>query len=184
MPIFARAKLVIHDDCLSPVRGGPLPGVPYITLDYSGPNPQNIYHKIKELLVSIWKVDASEIQERDFVWDRSKGTEKFRVRFEVIKDLDRFSFVHIIVRLNGEAKPSKEFGKEGKATIRIEGRLRTEYPQDTLWQRSLLYEMARVFYHRVFYEEKRKRYLEDCRVDISRFITDLKSFLAILSKHA
>ncbi|MDI6798789.1 MAG: hypothetical protein QMD12_02215 [Candidatus Aenigmarchaeota archaeon] len=182
MPIFARTKLVIHDDCLAPVRGGPLPGVPYIILNYTGPNPQNLYHKIKELLISVWKVEASEVQERDFSWDRSRGEEKFRVTFDMIKDKDNFSFVQVIVRLEGEAKPSREFGKEGTATIRVEGRLRTEYPQDTLWQRSLLYEMARVFYHRVIYEERRKKYLEECRTDITKFLSEIKSFLAILSK--
>jgi len=182
MPIFARAKLVIHDDCLSPAPGSPYPGLPYTTLEYKGPNPQKIYHKIKELFVTIWKIDPHELQERDVSWDRSKGEEKFRVTFDMIKDLDVFSFIQVTVELSGSAKPSKEFGSEGSATLRIEGKLRTEYPQDTLWQRSLLYEMFRVFYHRVIYEGRRKKYLEDCRTDILRFIQEIKSFLNVLAR--
>lgn len=176
MPVFARTKLMIHEDCLAP------PGAPFVIINYSGPNPQNIYPQIKKLFGTIFKAAESELQERNFFWDRSGAVEKFGVTFDMIRDLDAFSFMQIIVDLSGEAKPSKEFGKEGSATIRIDGRIRTEYPQDTLWQRSLLYEMFRVFYHRVIYEEKRRKYKEQCREMISGFQTHLKSFLNILPK--
>ena len=182
MPIFARTKLVIHDDCLSPAPGSPYPGLPFVTLNYRGPNPQKIYHKIKELFVTIWKIDPHELQERDFKWDISKGEEKFSVTFDMVKDLDRFSFIQVVVSLKGNARPSKEFGKEGSATIKVEGKLRTEYPQDTFWQRNILYEMVRIFLHRVFYEEKRKKYKEECRANLIRFLEELKSFLNMLPK--
>jgi hypothetical protein len=94
--------------------------------------------------------------------------------------MDTFSFVQIIIDLSGESKPSKEFGKEGSATIRITGRMRTEYPQDTVWQRSLLYEMFRVFYHRVIYDERRMKYKEQCRTWILQMQEEIKSFLNIL----
>jgi hypothetical protein len=176
MPVFARTKLLIHDDCLSP------PGVPYITLDYSGPNPQNIYKKIRELFASIWKVGEDEIQEREVSWDRTAASEKFRVRFEVVKDMDVFSFILIMVDLSGEAKHSRQFGKEGTARIRIETALRTEYPQDTIWQRSLLYEMFRVFYHKLIYQDMRKKYLRQCKEETLRMHEELKSFLNLLPK--
>ncbi len=182
MPVFARTKLLIHDDCLSVAPGSVLPGVPYLLLNYEGPNPQKLYEKIKELLFTIFKHDPGELQERDVVWDRSEAGEKFRVRFELVKDMDRFTFLQIIVTLSGEARPSKEFGKEGKASVRIEGRVRTEYPQDTLWERSLLYEMFRVLYHRLIYEERRQRYKNECREMLLRFQDELKSFLNILAR--
>ena len=182
MPVFARTKLVIHDDCLATAPGSVLPGVPYLLLTYEGPNPQRLYEKIKELFATIFRHDPGELQERDFVWDKSEAGEKFRVRFELIKDMDRFSFIQVIVTLEGEARPSKEFGREGKAKIRIEGRLRTEYPQDTLWQRSLFYEMFRVLYHRLIYEEKRQRYKNQCREWLLRFQDELKAFLNILPR--
>lgn len=176
MPIFARAKLVIHDDCLAP------PGNPVISLNYKGPNPQNLYKKIKELIFTIWKADAADLQEREFVWDRSAAEEKFSVRFDMVKDLDRFTFVQILITLSGNARHSRQFGREGEATIKIEGRIRTEYPQDTLWQRSLIYEMFRVFYHKVIYEESRKKYKNQCRQDIFRLQEEIKSFLNLLPK--
>jgi hypothetical protein len=176
MPVFARTKLVIHDDCLVP------PEPSFITLNYSGPNPQKIYPYIKKLMLTIFKADEKDLQEREFFWDRSKAEEKFKVKFDLIKDLDTFSFMEVEVSLEGNVKPSKEFGKEGEVKLKIEAWIRTEYPQDTIWQRSLLYEMFRVFYHKVIYEETRKRYKEECKELVGRFATELKSFLNLLPK--
>jgi len=175
MPVFARTKMVIHDDCLTPP-------VPFLTLDYSGPNPQNLYKKIKDLLINVWKVEPGDVQERTFDWDRTAAGEKFSIKLEATKDLDTFSFFFITISLSGEAKHSREFGREGSAKIEIEPKLRTEYPQDTIWQRSLLYEMFRVFYHRVIYQSTRERYLRQCRELTERFQEEIKSFLNVLPK--
>jgi len=35
----------------------------------------------------------------------------------------------------------------------------TEYPQDTLWQKSIVYEMLRRLWHRLFYHHKRMQWL-------------------------
>jgi len=176
MPVFARTKLMIHDDCIAP------PGPNYITLDYSGPNPQNIYKKIRELLMSIWKVGVDEIREKEVSWDRTTAAEKFKVKFEVVKDMDTFTFILITVDFEGEAKHSRQFGKEGTAKITMESVLRTEYPQDTLYQRSLLYEMFRTFYHKLIYEDTRKKYLRQCKEETLRMQEELKSFLNLLPK--
>jgi len=175
MPVFARTKLMIHEDCL-------VPGTAFLTLNYSGPNPQELYTKIKEIFFTVFKHEAGELQEREFSWDRSGGKERFKVRFDLTKDMDTFTFVQMLVDLDGEAQPSRQFGKEGTAKIQIEGRLRTEYPQDTLWQRSLFYEMFRVFYHKVIYEETRRRYKDQCRDWCMKFQEELKAFLNILPK--
>jgi len=175
MPIFARAKLLIHDDCL-------IPAAPHAIIEYKGPNPQNLYKKVKELLVSVWRVDPGDVQEREFTWDRSAAGEKFKVRFEAIKDLDTFSFYYITLSLSGEAKHSREFGREGSARIEIDPRLRTEYPQDTIWQRSLFYEMLRMLWHKMIYQGTRLRYLQECRELAEKFHEEIKSFLNLLPK--
>ena len=174
MPIFARTRLIIHDDCLSP------PGLPFVTLNYTGPNPQNLYTQIKKLCETIFRAERGEVQERNYFWDRSSAEEKFQVKWEVVKDLDRFTYMIIEIDFDGSAKPSKTFGKEGKANVRIEGILRTEYPQDTVWQRSIFYEIFRVFYHKVIYEETRKQFKIKCRDSINSFSEEIKSFLNIL----
>jgi hypothetical protein len=133
-------------------------------------------------LASILKADPNEIKEKRVSWDRTTASEKFDISFEIVKDMDTFSFMLVTVDLKGEAKHSRQFGKEGTAEIRIESALRTEYPQDTLWQRSLFYEIFRVFYHKLIYEDIRKRYLRQCKEETLRMHEELKSFLNILPK--
>jgi hypothetical protein len=174
MPIFARAKLLIHDYCLFPLHRA--------TLEFSGPNPQNAVEQSKKLLFQIWNVVEKEFQEREFKWDRTTAKEDFHLRWEIIKDLDTFSFYHVTIDIDGFAKPSKEFGKEGSVKIVIEPRLRTEYPQETVWQRSLPYELFRVLYHKLVYESQRKKYLEECRIMMTNFNDGIRAFFNILSK--
>jgi len=172
--VFARTKLVIHDDCLPP------PGK--IILSYTGPNPQNLYHQIKKLFSTIFKAEEKDIQEKEISWDRSKAEETFSIKFEMIKGLDNFTNMQINVDLSGSAKPSREFGKEGNVTIKIEAFIRTEYPQDTLWQRSLFYEIFRVFYHRVIYKDTREKFKGRCIELVKHFQSELKSFLNLLQR--
>jgi len=181
MPIFARTKLIIHEDCLE-VSGSPLPGKKFMTLEYSGPNPQAAYYQAKKLLAQITRVPENEIIERDFTWRREGEEENFSVTFDVIKDMDRFSFIQISISMKGKIKPSKEFGKEGNLSINIEGVLRTEYPQDTLWQRSLIYEMFRTFYHKFIYEDARKKYKQECVDIMNEVYSSLKEFLNVLPR--
>lgn len=182
MPVFARTKLLIHEDCLQPAPGSGMPGREYLTLAYTGPNPQNIYPQIKKLFSTVFKAEEKEIQEKEVTWDRSKPEEVFKIKFEVIKDFDAFTFMQINVELSGTAKPSKEFGKEGHVDIKIEAWLRTEYPQDTIWERSLFYELFRVLHYRVAYKDTRQRYKERCVELVNHFQLELKSFLNILPK--
>jgi hypothetical protein len=174
MPVFARTKLLLHDYCFYPV--------PYATFNYSGPNPQKAYEYLKKLFVTILNVDEREIQEREFKWDRSGEEESFHIQWEIIKDLDTFSFQYVSISLDGKARVSKQFGKEGTIKIRVEPRIRTEYPQETVWQRSLIYEMFRVFYHRVIYDNTRKKYIENCRAEMGRFNEEMRSFFNLLPR--
>ena len=182
MPIFARTKLVIHDDCFEMAPGSALPGRPSIVLNYNGPNPQRIYYQIKKVLTSVLRIREDEIVERDFKWDRNSPEESLSTTLEYVKDMDRFTFIHIIVKLKAKMKPSKEFGKEGSATISIEGWLRTEYPQDNFWQRSIFYEMLRVFFHKVIYKSTRMKYKQECVSLLNQIQLEIKEFLNALPK--
>lgn len=174
LPVFQRTRIMIQDYCFIPR--------PVATLEYAGPNPQNAFEYIRKLFGSLININEKEVQEREFRWDRSAGKEDFHVRWEVIKDLDTFTFMNLVIVLDGTAKPSKEFGKEGNLRISMEGRIRTEYPQDTVWQRSLIYEMFRTFWHKVVYESTRKKYIEDCRAMMNQFADEMRSFFNVLQK--
>lgn len=159
--VWARTKLMIHDDLLRPL--------PRMTIRFTGPNPEKFYKEIYNLIVMTFRVPEHSIQERDFTW--SKGDpEKFSIRWEVNKDLDKFSYYWIEIVLNGEMSKG-----HGRADMTVEGALRTEYPQDTLWQKSLLYEFLRMFWHTIFYSSKRDEYMREGRRLLSFFLDQLKA---------
>jgi len=174
MPIFARAKLLLENRCLT-YR-------PRMEFSYSGPNPDKAYPKLIDILNKSLNVPRENIQEKNFMWDRSKPEEKFSASFEVIKDFDKFTYMYLEISMRGSLKPSKEFGKEGTVSFTIEGILRTEYPQDTLWERSFFYEIFRTLYHKAFYEERRYKWLLECRDSLLQIQNELKEFFNLLTK--
>ena len=175
--VFARSKILIHDYCLEekPVA---------LTLNYNGPNPQGVLKKYVDLLKLIFKVGDSEIQEKVFNWDRSGKEEKFEIEFELRKDLDKISYIWIQGSLSGIIRPSEEFGKEGNVRINIRGAIRAEYPQDTLWQKSIVYEFFRVLYHKILYVGVWEKYMADCREMLHLFIEEMKAYLNLIQKTA
>lgn len=173
--VFAKAKILIHDYCMEekPVA---------LTLNYKGPNPQSVVKKYVELLKLVFNVSDEGIQEKIFNWDRSGKEEKFEIEFELRKDLDKITYVFVQGILNGTIRPSEEFGKEGNVRIRIRGAIRAEYPQDTMWQRSIIYEFFRVLYHKILYVNIWEKYMEDCRAMLRLFVEEMKAYLNLIQK--
>jgi hypothetical protein len=163
--VWARTKLMIHDDLLKPL--------PRMTIRFSGPNPEKFYKEIYNLIVMSFRVPEHSIQERDFSWTKG-DPEKFSARWEVNKDLDKFSYYWIDVALSGEMSKG-----HGKADITVESALRTEYPQDTIWQKSLLYEFLRMTWHSLFYGSKRDEYMREGRRLLSFFLDQLKAMTRV-----
>jgi len=175
MPIFARTKFIIQDDCFD-FAG------PEMELKYEGPNPERAYQKIRELFWEVFRVKEGErVQERDYTWNKKGKRDEFNVGWHVVKDMDRFSYLYFKVKMKGFSE-QKNGGKEGKLNVEIVGIVRTEYPQDTLWERSIFYEIGRVFWHKVFYQEKRFNYQDQCREMSTRFRNELKAFLNLIPK--
>ena len=73
-------------------------------------------------------------------------------------------------------------GKEGEVSVEIVGVLRTEYPQDNIWERTIFYEIARTFWHKIFYQERREKYMDICREISTKFRNELKAFFNLIPK--
>jgi hypothetical protein len=155
--VFARTKLVLEDNCFEEEPGT-------VTIRLVGPHVTKLYTRMYELMKSVFNVTDSDIQETMYQWGKGKGKEKFSVTWWLHKDMDIFSYFYIRFRLKGQGN-----GETGTATIEVRGLLRSEYPQDTVWQRSLFYEMLRTFWHRAFYHRKREEYAEECRHSVILF---------------
>ena len=174
MPVFARSKLMLEDRCLT-LR-------PKMEFSYSGPNPDKAYPKLIDILTTDLNVPRENIQEKNFKWDRSTPEEKFSATFEVLKDYDKFTYMYLEISMSGSMKPSEKFGHEGSVRFAIGGMIRTEYPQDTLWERSFFYEMLRTFWHRAFYKNRRYKWLMECRDSMLLIQDELKKFFNLLVK--
>jgi len=159
--VWSRSKIMIQDELLKPRNK--------VFLDYHGPHPEKFYNEIPQLLMTVFRVNESALQEKKFFWTRGEPM-KFKIAWEVDKDLDRFSYLWVDIKLEGSS-PSQG---DGTASITIEGAIRTEYPQDTFWQKSLLYELLRTFWHKTTYIKQRERFLQDGRRHMSIFIEELK----------
>ncbi|MBI4175788.1 MAG: hypothetical protein HY518_01165 [Candidatus Aenigmarchaeota archaeon] len=163
--VFARAKLVMEDNCFEEEPGN-------VEMAFVGQNVSKLYEKIYELMKSVFHVVDSDIQETSYSWGKSDKGDKFSVTWWVHRDMDLFSYWFVRVKLAGQGD-----SRMGNAKVQIRGLIRSEYPQDTVWQRSLFYEMLRTFWHRAFYRKKRELYAEDCRHSIVYMQTKLKEFM-------
>jgi len=163
--VYARTKLMIQDSLLRPR--------PKVFITYSGPHPERFYKEIPNLMHTYFRVSEHQLQEKKFVW--SKGDpEKFSVTWEIDKDIDKFSYYWIEVKLSGTTSKGN-----GDAEISVEANLRTEYPQDTYWQKSLLYEIFRMLWHSTFYVPKKDEYIREGRRMVSGFVEQLKRLTGV-----
>ena len=144
--VWARTKLLIWDYIFEPIKD--------IRISYVGPNPEQFYKKLNELIRTVFNVPDAYVQEKNYSWEKGKESEKFEIDWEVNKVLDVYSYIVVEVSLKGATANG-----EGKAVISLKPRLITEYPQDTIWQQNLMYEMLRRFWHNMFYQHKRMEYL-------------------------
>ena len=159
--VYARTKLLLHDDLLRPS--------PVVSINCSGKDPTKFYKEIPHLLYTFFRIPSHAIQEKKFEWHKGE-TEKFSIVWEVDKDLDKFSYLWIEVKLEGRVSKT-----EGEANITVEGAIRTEYPQDTLWQKSIFYEMLKVLWHSTFYHSKRSEYSREGKRMMANFVRALKT---------
>ena len=144
--VWARSRMMIWDYIFEPVNN--------IIINYVGPDSDTFYEKIHELIREIFNVPDAYIQEKDYTWEKGKEVQKFDVAWEVNKILDVFTYITIEIELTGfKSKDS------GRCRIKLKPRLITEYPQDTIWQNSLFYEIFRRMWHRAFYHSKRMSFL-------------------------
>jgi hypothetical protein len=162
--VFARARLLIEDRCFEEKPSE-------IHIRYSGPHVAKLYKKCWELMQAVFDVPQSYIQETQYKWVKKGEGDAFQVRWWLHKDMDVFSYIYFRLDLKG-----KGTDKSGEAFIRLKAWLRSEYPQDTVWQRSIFYEILRTFWHRLFYRQRREEYREECRNSMVMYEKQLKDF--------
>ena len=165
--VWTRTKLMIWDYLLEPLK--------VIQFDYAGKAPEKLYKKINELIRIVFDVPDAYVQEKDYNWEKEGNTEKFAVGWEVHKVLDLYSYLEYEIVLKGFTTDGA-----GRARIRLRARLITEYPQDTLLQNNIIYEMLRRMWHRIFYHNRRMEFLRIGKELTINFENKLKQYLEYL----
>ncbi|MEM7819884.1 MAG: hypothetical protein QXD48_03590, partial [Candidatus Aenigmatarchaeota archaeon] len=162
-------KLLIWDYIFEPVKE--------LVITFSGKHTETFYKKINELIRTVFNVPDAYVQEKTYNWEKGENIEKFEIDWEVNKILDMYTYINVEISLKGFSS-----GGEGKVVIKIKPNLITEYPQDTIWQRNIIYEMLRRFWHKFFYHRKRMEYLNFGKELIVSFESGLKHYAESLGQ--
>ena len=147
--VFARTRLLIEEDVLKPENKQ--------SYKFEIKDPKKLYEQFYEIVREVFAVREAALQEKSI---EISDSGKIKSEFELVKDLDDISYVYIIMKFKGSP---------GSVKISVEPYVRTEYPQDTVWQKSLLYEVGRMFADKVFYERKRLQYIADVQRRLKKF---------------
>lgn len=133
---------------------------------YEGKNVEKLKDFVPKLIQTVfnpttWQKKNTEIKGNSYstVW-------------HLFKDLDYYSYLRFDVKLKIESR-----GNHGKAKITIEEPcIVTEYPQETYWQKTFIYEIFRVAWHNIFYNKKIGEHMEWAKTKISCFEEKLLSY--------
>ncbi len=163
--VWAKSRMVIRDYIFEPRRN--------LYLMWSGRIPSKICIEIYHLLQEIFSVPESHIMEMVSDWETKEGNIKFKVGWRVIKEFDIYSYLRFDINIAGKIDKSGY----GTISIAMKPRFFTEYPQDNIFQQTILYEILRRIWHVVFYEKKIFQYKEESRILVMEFNRRLKELL-------
>jgi len=150
------AKLIIWNELY---KRGAKPGLKNLAYTYEGKNPEKIIQFLPKLVKLIFNPTTWQQKEINV----SEGS--YKSEWFLFRDLDSFTYFRVDVELSVKYKDGM-----GKAEIKLgEPVIITEYPQETMWQKSFFYEILRMFWHNTFYNKKLLAHLDWGRLQVSCF---------------
>jgi hypothetical protein len=136
---------------------GAKPGLKNLEFYYQGKNADKLIKFVPKLVQTIFTPTTWQQKEVNI-----KENEESYTWF-IFKDLDYYTYFRVDVEL-------KITKKENRVKIKLSDPvIVTEYPQETYWQKTFLYEILRVLWHNLFYNKKVEQYLDWGRLKISCF---------------
>ena len=158
-----------EDECFTPE--------PRVKVEYVGPDPIRIAHSMRGLLVKIFEVEAIDLWERDFRWDTTANPPMFFQRMYAARGFDAHSSIFVEIVIQGNQP--KEKGANGKVTVWVGAKIRTEYELDTVFKRTPMYKAIRWVYNLYFYSEIRRGYIKLCTRLSERLINEIRAVLGM-----
>ncbi|MFB6215497.1 MAG: hypothetical protein ABEJ72_00785 [Candidatus Aenigmatarchaeota archaeon] len=147
------------------------------------PNPQEAYNEVVNILTMRCGFDKSDVDEKKYKHSREGDMETVHSEISATKSLDKYSKVVIDVEMDIKMKPvqGEEFDYVGDLEVDINGKVKTEYPQDSMFQRSILWHAMRVFYEKFLYNDVKNVYKDKVNSYVRTLRDDLKSYFDMLS---
>lgn len=168
MPILP-SKWTYEDDVLAPNAK--------IVINYNGPNPFRVYGQTMSIVRNILEVGSEEVWERDFRWDTLADPRPFFVRTYVNFGMDARTKMMVEVVYQG-TQPSDPT-KNGKLTITINARLKTEFDLSGFFRSMPFYWGMLWLYHKIFYFEVRRGYLNIGKEKLQQVASAYRKLLGI-----
>jgi len=154
--------LQFRDDILAPKEN--------IFINYSGPNPLQIYKEIDPLSRLIFQVKGTNMFVPVFKWDIVKDPRPFFIYVSVRKPFDKSTKMQVDIIIRGHQPSDKS--KSGNISIMIGGFNMTTYHSEALKPFIFLYHVA-------YYNNQRRRYLVTAKRNIERLEQEIRSRLKI-----
>ena len=148
------------------------------------PNPQQIYHEIKTLLVERLTLKESDIDEKLYEHTKLGESENVRSVIEARKGKDRFTAIIYKIKIDMKLKPVHKGDIKfiGDVAISLSATIETEYPQDTPLQRSIVWDAFRAFYDKTLYKDAKEGYKKEAVKKLLTLKNEVQAFFDLLPK--
>lgn len=146
------------------------------------PDPQDAYNELIDILIMRNTFPRGLINEEVYEHEQDGDTHVIHSEVEAEKPFDQYSSVIIEFELDIEMTPvrGEEFDYVGDIDLLIEGNVRTEYPQETTFQKSIIGHAFRVFYEKFLYGDVQEIYMQKCNKYVRRLRDGIKSYFDML----
>jgi hypothetical protein len=151
-----------------------------IILEYRGPDPMAAYRAVDALAKRLLEAKGTNTYEVDFRWDTTQDPRAFFVNAFYDKAFDKMSGWRVDFKFLGTQPTDPK--KEGTLRLEIRAYLKTTYrPEgvhDTIISK-LFWKAFLYFYQVVYYNQRRRRYLEYLRRRVNYIVNELRESLKI-----
>lgn len=170
--LAASTKTAITEevDCFSPHRT--------IEIEYSGPNIDKIIKSAPKWISRGLRVSSTNVFLDDYFWTNTDPNNiTFHIFFRGKLPMDSKSAIFAQIRLrDGLIKPDGS----GKVIIEFSAVLETKFERKSVIQRSGLYRSLLWTYNQIWYNERRRKFLDECKSHMDYMMLETKSLLKLM----
>ena len=162
---------IIEDmDCFSPRRT--------ITVKFTGPNIRNIIKNAPKILQTSMRTTGQRTFLDEYYVDLTDpNLTGFHIFWHAKREFDMRTYMYGFIRLKqGKIKP------DGSGTVEIEftPKVITEWEKNSILQRNPIYTLLLKIYGYIFYDNRRRRYVEQCKEYAEDMIRRVKDLLKLM----